>query len=187
MPSDNHINAKTGNGSFWPFWTIPGIGRSSCEKVMGLPELAHDERFKDKGSAIKNSLALYKHLEEAFLSKTSDEWTTLFTEHDIAFERIRHYADVSKDPQAWANGFLFEHHVQKRKYGHPPPDNRCNSGVLRWRNRRPGLERVSVSIRGKSFWILAIWNPRWWSWKRRMLSNALFDRNDDDGEKGRAT
>lgn len=80
-----------------------------CEKVFGLPELAKDERFNTKLKAVQNSLEMYKILEETFMSRTSEEWAPLLLENDIAFEKIQHYSDVTKDPQAWANGFVFEH------------------------------------------------------------------------------
>ena len=38
---------------------------------------------------------------------------------DIAYERVKHFSEVTKDPQAWANEFIFEHTFRN-----------CNTGIL---------------------------------------------------------
>ena len=38
-----------------------------------------------------------------------EDWAALLDAADIAYERVKHFSEVTKDPQAWANEFIFEH------------------------------------------------------------------------------
>ncbi|HMK66415.1 MAG TPA: CoA transferase, partial [Thermodesulfobacteriota bacterium] len=55
-------------GRYWPVL---------CERVLGRPELIKDERFQTKLQAVQNSGELFNILQEIFLTKRSDEWSSL--------------------------------------------------------------------------------------------------------------
>lgn len=79
-------------------------------RALGLGELADDPRYKNHATMQENSGELYDRMIEVFAQKTSDEWVQLMTDMDISFEVLTENAEVSKDPQAWANGFLTHLH-----------------------------------------------------------------------------
>lgn len=85
---------------YWPIF---------CNQVLRKPEMVGDDRFKTKKDAAKNSAVLYEILCEEFIHKTSGEWSGLLSDADIAFEKLAHFKDVTKDEQAWANEYVFEH------------------------------------------------------------------------------
>lgn len=47
-------------------------------------------------------------LEKAFLRKSAAEWKALISAADITCCVMNHFKDVEHDPQAWANGYLYE-------------------------------------------------------------------------------
>ena len=40
--------------------------------------------------------------------KTSYEWEDIFRKADLVYSRLKHFEDVPKDEQAWANDYLQE-------------------------------------------------------------------------------
>ena len=72
--------------------------------AMGMDDLIEDPNYKDHLTMQANSAPLYDRMIELFKTKTADEWAEIFTELDAPFEIISSNCDVSKDPQAWANG-----------------------------------------------------------------------------------
>lgn len=77
--------------------------------ILGLDEFVGSEIYGDI-KRLKSDPQLMEHfvqcMIEAFSKKSSTEWYALFNENDIPCEYLNHHADVSKDPQAWANGYL---------------------------------------------------------------------------------
>ena len=74
--------------------------------IIGPPELNDDPRYKVGANIWAHRHTLYGLFREAFLSKTSAEWTQIADEYDLPLIKLSHFSDVSEDPQAWANGFL---------------------------------------------------------------------------------
>ena len=74
--------------------------------AMGFPELATDPRFVDHKTMTGYSDYLYDRFTERFLQEDSQYWAKLFTELDAPFEILTSNAEVSQDPQAWANNYL---------------------------------------------------------------------------------
>lgn len=77
-------------------------------KVLGVPELFEDPRFccEDECRKDENMAQLIKILEGCFIKKSSEEWFELLKREDIFGCILPHFQDVSKDEQAWANGYL---------------------------------------------------------------------------------
>lgn len=74
--------------------------------LLGLDDLADDPRYINHWTMQKNSAELYDRMIEVFAQKTSDEWAKIMSDMDISFEILAQNQEVSKDPQAWANGYL---------------------------------------------------------------------------------
>ncbi len=92
-----------------PYW--PKV----CQAI-GRPDLEHDRRFGSYEPRIKNHAALFKILEETFLSKTLDEWKIPLTEAGLPWSSLQTPQEVVNDPQARANDFFvpFDHPAHGR-------------------------------------------------------------------------
>lgn len=80
---------------------LPGVLRA-----IGRPELADDERFGTARDRRLNAVALIKELDDAFASRTRDEWAAIFAEHDVWWAPVQSLAEVAADPQARAAGAI---------------------------------------------------------------------------------
>jgi len=67
-------------------------------------ELINDLRFNSFEARAKNRLELFKILDEAFATKTLDEWRLRF--QDIPSGPVQYLLEVINDPQARANNFF---------------------------------------------------------------------------------
>ena len=74
--------------------------------ALGLDDLVDDPRYKDRSTMLQNTDYLYDRMIEAFETKTAKEWEQILGALDIPFEVLAGNWEVSKDPQAWANGCL---------------------------------------------------------------------------------
>ena len=91
-------------------WIYIGLGDRkktvpALYKMIGHPDLGEDPRFQP-GQIRENMEAYYTVFKEALLKKPSDYWTAQAKELDIPIVRMNHFADVSEDEQAWANGYV---------------------------------------------------------------------------------
>lgn len=78
-------------------------------KLLDRPDLIDDERFNTLAGVLANRPALVPIVEEAFAKRDSGEWVKLLREADIVHDRLRHFKEITKDEQAWANNFVYEH------------------------------------------------------------------------------
>lgn len=83
--------------------------------LVGKEALNEDPLFATAEARKLNRKALNDIVCEAFPQKDQAEWLALAKEHDVPLSPMHHFADVSEDEQAWANGYL--EHVQF-KNGH---------------------------------------------------------------------
>ncbi|CAN7943488.1 unnamed protein product, partial [Ixodes pacificus] len=68
-------------------------------RVMSLPQVRFDTRFKDNASRVKHREALTDILNRAFKSKPTQEWLTLFEGSEIPYGPIQNMQQVFQDPQ----------------------------------------------------------------------------------------
>ncbi|MCI8513780.1 MAG: CoA transferase [Lachnospiraceae bacterium] len=76
--------------------------------VFDMPELVSDPALESL-EAMRRSGRLSEvsgKVEAKMRTKSSAEWLAILSKRDVPAERIRHFREVSKDPQAWANGYL---------------------------------------------------------------------------------
>lgn len=99
----HHVIIAIGNDSLWV---------KLC-KVLGLEELANDERFKTNSDRTKNRAFLYPILEEAFLKKEAKEWIDLLEEAGIPCGPVNRIDEVVNDPQVKAREMILQLHHPK--------------------------------------------------------------------------
>ncbi len=74
--------------------------------VVGLPELAADERFADQASLIDNSREAIAILDEVFATATLEEWRTRLDAFEGQWAVVQNSLEAATDPQTVANGYL---------------------------------------------------------------------------------
>jgi len=76
--------------------------------VIGCPELADDPRFRTNGERTRNRESLVARLEQAFLTRSYEEWEALLTANGIPVGAINNLAQVVDHPQVKARGSIVE-------------------------------------------------------------------------------
>jgi crotonobetainyl-CoA:carnitine CoA-transferase CaiB-like acyl-CoA transferase len=74
--------------------------------AVAMPELQHDERFKDGLGRAVNLFELYKILDDKFLAKSTKEWIEVLEAHDMICAPAQDYDALMEDPQALENEYL---------------------------------------------------------------------------------
>jgi crotonobetainyl-CoA:carnitine CoA-transferase CaiB-like acyl-CoA transferase len=72
-------------------------------KVFDREDFLTDARFNTFAASQKYSGEQFKIFEEVFKKRTKDEWVKLLVEHDIPHAVVKHFKDITRDEQAWAN------------------------------------------------------------------------------------
>lgn len=93
----------------WVF--LSGYNDAQFPKVyamLGISELEQDPRFCTPEEVRKpeNKKVMYDIVRERFATQSADYWLEKAVEFDLPLTRMNHYEDVTKDPQAWANGYF---------------------------------------------------------------------------------
>lgn len=119
-----------------------------CE-MLGIEEYIDDPRFISKQALLnmENRKALVEILELRFILKNADEWVKLLTENDIVHDRLRHFKEITEDPQAIINNFVSEvtfHNGEKAMLPRPSVQSQ-NLGVPDY-NRGPWLGENTLEL-----------------------------------------
>lgn len=102
-PLNNFFRAK---GETW-FVVVPRQGSvdwTAICKVIGQPELEHDERFNNPKGRRANAAQLVDILDAAFEQHDLDYWKEKLDAADMIWAPLMRPGDVAKDPQAIASG-----------------------------------------------------------------------------------
>jgi crotonobetainyl-CoA:carnitine CoA-transferase CaiB-like acyl-CoA transferase len=80
-------------------------------KVLGVPEMAEDSRFKTLKESLKPENKRYQIelFEKIYATRTADEWITLIRDADIVVDRLNHFKNIHDDKQALQNEFISTH------------------------------------------------------------------------------
>ncbi len=78
---------------------------SMCN-ILGLQEFIGDERYCTRAAVVEHKAEFMDIMAEAFRKQDRAYWYAKLQEADIACEVIRHFKDLSSDPQGWANSNL---------------------------------------------------------------------------------
>jgi crotonobetainyl-CoA:carnitine CoA-transferase CaiB-like acyl-CoA transferase len=74
--------------------------------LMGLGELADDDRFKDAGARFTNRVELIKILDERFATQTLEEWKKSLAPLTGAWAPMQTAFELHDDPDVVANGYM---------------------------------------------------------------------------------
>jgi crotonobetainyl-CoA:carnitine CoA-transferase CaiB-like acyl-CoA transferase len=94
-------------------WFVVGAAKQVfwerlCE-VIGRPDLLGDERFASMAGRNEHRDALLPELDEAFRSRTVDEWVGALVAAGVPASRINSVEEALVDPQTEARGAVVEH------------------------------------------------------------------------------
>ena len=79
-------------------------------RALKIEHLAEDPRYKDVGLREENSAELITELDRVFLTRSSAEWTEIFSSgFDIIFAPVQGMSDLSADPQVVANNYIIDY------------------------------------------------------------------------------
>lgn len=80
-------------------------------RAIGREDLIDDPRFKEFDTRRENQAALFDIVEEAFISKTLDEWKVRLNEEGVNWSLLQTLPEVCADPMARANDMFvsFDH------------------------------------------------------------------------------
>ena len=92
--ADGHLIVAVGNDT--------QFGRFA--EVLGLAELADDDRFATNAARVENRDALVPLLQKAMLARGRDEWLALFEQSGVPAGPINTVADVFAEPQIQSRG-----------------------------------------------------------------------------------
>ncbi len=81
-------------------------------KALGIEALEHDPRFSSIEARGENAEELVAVLDQAFESRTREEWMVILEKEGCIFTPVQSPTEVAGDPQAWANDYFIE-------YDHP--------------------------------------------------------------------
>ena len=81
---------------FWPEFA----------RLVGLGELATDDRFADAGARFTNRVELIKILDERFASQSLDEWKKALAPLTGAWAPMQTAVELHDDPDVVANGYI---------------------------------------------------------------------------------
>jgi crotonobetainyl-CoA:carnitine CoA-transferase CaiB-like acyl-CoA transferase len=78
-----------------------------CRNV-GRPDLLDDARFATAADRVENGALLIDELDAAFAARDWADWKPVFDAWDAPWELVKTMHEVAADPQAEANGYLFD-------------------------------------------------------------------------------
>ena len=109
-PSKRTDHGVTGNfecsdGEWIFFPTGVGTNIPRYYEMIGRPELLDDPRLNPT-QFWNNREEIYAIFRDAILQKPAEYWVKYGRENDLPVTYMAHFKDVSKDEQAWANGYL---------------------------------------------------------------------------------
>lgn len=81
-------------------------------KLLGITEQIAAIGVTDYYTMKEHSDQVIPLMEASFLKKNRDEWVDIFRKADIVSGPMPHFNDVTKDEQAWVNGYLEEYHFK---------------------------------------------------------------------------
>jgi crotonobetainyl-CoA:carnitine CoA-transferase CaiB-like acyl-CoA transferase len=108
-------NFETSDG-----WIVVGCAKEKfwhrLTEVLGLPQLAADERFKDFAARRANSEHLIPVLQQKFKTESSDYWLQRLGRAGVPCGPIQTVAEALADPQTAARELIFE--TEHPRFGH---------------------------------------------------------------------
>jgi len=89
---DGHLQLAAGNNA---------IFARLC-RVLDLPELPADPRFRTNADRVAHREELHEILEAKFVTRSAREWEETLSAHEVPCSRVRRLDEVTRDPQVAA-------------------------------------------------------------------------------------
>jgi crotonobetainyl-CoA:carnitine CoA-transferase CaiB-like acyl-CoA transferase len=138
--------------------------------LLGVPELTNDPRYATNAARNKSRASLIARLQEAFLTKSYDEWEAILVPAGIPMGAINAFDRVVEHPQVAARGALVE-------CEHPTAGKVRMVGPVVRMSETPGAVRRAAPLLGQhTAEVLR---------ERLGLDGAEIDRLRDTGAIGR--
>ncbi len=102
---DGHIAIVGAGGALWPGF---------C-RAIDRPDLLDDPRFAGDAARAEHLHELFAVVEAQLATRTTAEWCDRLRSEQQRYAPVRSYAELSEDPQIWANGYLAE--VEHPQFG----------------------------------------------------------------------
>ncbi len=79
--------------------------------LTGGPELKTDPRYEDTEKPVENAAELVSEYDRLFLTKTRDEWISVFRANGFFYAPVQKMEEIMEDPQARENQYVvdFDH------------------------------------------------------------------------------
>lgn len=106
--ADGHLALAGAGGSLWPGF---------C-RAIGRPDLIADARFEAGAIPEAHRPALLDILMDLFPTRTTADWCERLKAEAQRFAPVQDYAQLARDPQVWANGYLVE--IEHPQWGRIP-------------------------------------------------------------------
>lgn len=106
-PLVNHYCCKDGRWILLAHFQPDRYWAALC-RALGLEELIEDPRFSNIEARERNSTELVSILDNAFATRTREEWLRIFTSEDLVYSPIKDYLEVVNDPQVLENDYIIE-------------------------------------------------------------------------------
>ena len=156
-PSGNPLvgNYRTQDGRYVALCCLqPGKYWAEAVTLIGVPELADDERFVDAPTILANGNEGYELLAAAFAERPLDEWRERLADFSGQWAIVQNTLEAAADPQSVANGYV--ERLRDRRRRPVPPGHRtrpvrrrarpgpAGTGVQRARRRHPRGPRLRL-------------------------------------------
>jgi crotonobetainyl-CoA:carnitine CoA-transferase CaiB-like acyl-CoA transferase len=106
--------------------------------ALGRPsELVDDERFADPRGRRKNAVDCVAILDRIFATKSRDDWTAIFDQHDVWWAPVQTAAEVVADPQAVAAGAFVDVPEGRESAAHRAVNNPIDFGAYTFEPKPP--------------------------------------------------
>lgn len=104
--------------------------KSTFAQIFDMPELLTDPDLASLETMARSGKgrAVVKKLEEIMLTKTSEEWSQIFDDHDVANAIAQHFYEVPEDEQALVNDYFTESSYFAHDYAIPNPPIQFEAG-----------------------------------------------------------
>ena len=102
------IFASNFTGKDGKSFIIQTVGAEKRDRVFELAGLDKDSRFDTREKRHQNEKEMFEAFDDAFATKTRDEWLKLLVDADIVCAPVYNYAEVAADPQVLENEYVVE-------------------------------------------------------------------------------
>jgi len=142
-PLWNHYECKDGKWIALAMLQADRYWADFC-RAVDRPELATDERFNDPADRARNAEAAITILDQAFATRTRDEWVARLreSEGDFIFTIVNSVEDLPEDPQILANDYVVD-------FDHPQYGNTRLLGIPVQLSETPGSIRIPAPELGQ--------------------------------------